>query len=218
VVRLSLAALAACFLCAVPAMSQDRPPAKFYASADLGTAENGVSEYVLGTPEGPRDEKSNVIRVRFGYQFVRFFALEAAYADLGSYTANIDMDCSSAPQVECIPDFRSDVDISAWSLNGAGALPIGERFALRFNLGMVLRSKKTHLIPVEGDETRRSSRKALPCVGVSANYAVTPKIDVFAEWSKYMGDQVSMGSIRAPGGLIDESDLETLSLGVRFRF
>jgi hypothetical protein len=156
--------------------------------------------------------------VRIGYQFVRFFALEAGYADLGSYRANIDMDCSSAPEVECIPDFRSDVDISAWSLNGAGALPIGERFALRANLGWILRKKHTHLVPVEGDDSRRSSQKVLPHVGASVNFAVTKQIDVFAEWSKFMGDEVSMGSIRAPGGLIDESDLETLSLGVRWRF
>jgi OmpA-OmpF porin, OOP family len=218
VVRSSFAALAACVLCAMPAMSQDKPSTKFYASADLGTAENGVSEYVLGTPEGPRDEKSNVIRVRFGYQFVRFFALEAGYADLGNYSANIDMDCSSAPQVECVPDFRSDLDISAWTINGAGALPIGERFALRANIGFALRTKKTHLVPVEGDDVHRTSQKLLPCYGVGANFAITKKIDVFAEWSKFAGDEVSMGSIRAPGGLIDESDLEALSLGVRFRF
>ncbi len=95
-VRLCLAVLLAGALYALPAHSQNAPSTKFYVSADVGTADNGVSEYAFGTPAGPRDEKSNLFRVRFGYQFVRFFALEAGYADLGSYSANIDMDCSSS--------------------------------------------------------------------------------------------------------------------------
>ena len=219
-VRLALSALLAGALFAMPAHSQNAPSTKFYISADVGTADNGVSEYAFGTPEGPRDEKSNLFRIRFGYQFVRFFALEAGYADLGSYSANIDMDCSSSPdpEIECIPDFESNLDLSAWTFNGVGQLPIGDRFALRANLGLALRRKKSHLVTIEGDDIQRSSQKALSLYGIGANFAVTRKIDVFAEWSKVAGDEPGMGSIRAPGGLLDESDLEALSLGVRFRF
>jgi hypothetical protein len=220
VVRLALSALLAGTLFAAPAHSQGAPSTKFYASADIGSAENGVSNYAYGTPAGPRDEESNLFRVRFGYQFVRFFALEAGYADFGSYSANVEMDCSASPQVECIADFESDLDLSAWTFNAVGQLPVGDRFTLRANLGMMLRTKKTHLTTIEGDDFQRSSRKVLPIYGVGAGFAVTKKIDVFAEWSKFAGEDPSFpnGLVVAPGAMIDEADAEALSLGVRFRF
>ena len=219
-VRYILAALVSGALLALPAHSQNAPSTKFYVSADVGSTENGVSEYAFGTPEGPRDEKSNLFRVRFGYQFVRFFALEAGYADLGSYSANVEMDCSAAPQVECIPDFESDSDLSAWTFNAVGQLPVGDRFALRANLGLTLRKKTTHLTTIEGDDFRRSSQKVFSVYGIGAGFAVTKKIDVFAEWSKFTGEDPGFpdGTMVAPGAITDEADTEAVSLGVRFRF
>jgi hypothetical protein len=220
VVRLVFAALAASVLFSMPALSQDSPSTRLYVSLDVGTTNNGVSNYTFGTAVEPRDVRSDLSRLRVGYQFVRFFALEAGYVDLGSYSTMVEMDCSASPEVDCVPDFRSDGDLTAWTFNGVGQLPIGERFAVRANVGWMLRTKDTHIIPVSADDYNRSSRKVLPVYGVGANFAVTKKIDVFAEWSKFVGDDPGFpsGEPVAPGSMLDESDAEAYSLGVRWRF
>lgn len=218
-VRFHLAALAVA-LCAAPTFAQDKPATRLYVSADIGTAQNGVSEYAYGTPVAPRDEKSQVFRVRVGYQFIRFFALEAGYADLGSYETGVRMDCSISPQVQCIPDFESEVDMHAWTINGAGMVPIGDRLTVRAQIGWQLRTKQTHQIPVTGADYTRSSELVLPTYGVGASFALKPKIELFAEWNKFVGDDPGYGDgiPAAPGSILDEADAEAFSLGVRWRF
>lgn len=216
---LVVALLVSAPLISAPAWAQDRPSTKWYASADFGTAKNGVSDYAFGVAVPPRDEKSAVFRVRVGYQFVRFFALEAGYADLGSYRTGIHMDCSSAPQVVCIPDFESQVDLSAFHFSGVGMVPIGDRLTVRAQVGFMAREKQTHQIPITGDDYRRSATDVLPTIGVGASFAIRPKVEVYAEWNKFVGDDPSYGGVQsAPGTVMDESDVEAFSIGARFRF
>jgi opacity protein-like surface antigen len=218
VVRLILAVLAA--LCAVPAMAQDQPKTKLYVSADIGSAKIGVSQYAYGIAVAPRDAKSQVFRVRVGYQFIRFFALEAGFADLGSYGTGVHMDCSISPQVQCIPDFESEIDMQAWTINGVGMIPIGNRLTVRAQIGWLGRTKKTHQVPSTGADYTRSSGQVLPTYGVGASFAVKPKLEVFAEWNKFVGDDPGYGdgTPAPPGSILDEADAEAFSLGVRWRF
>src|SRR6185436_1325077 len=122
----SLPALAA-LLCAPAAFSQNAPSTKWYVSADVGTAKNGVSDYAHGAVTA-RDEKSKVFRLRAGYRFIKYVALEAGVSDLGSYSADVRVDCGNS--ADCIGDFRSDVDLRAFNLSAVARLPLGERFAL----------------------------------------------------------------------------------------
>jgi len=219
VLRPILSALAA--LLAVPAFAQDAPRTKWYASADLGTAKMGVSEFTFGRPVAPQDRKSGAFRIRGGYQFVRFFALEASYADLGSYSMRADMDCSAAPQVQCIPDFRTDIDLQALGLFGVGMVPIGDRLTFRATVGVSARQKRTHQVPDGAPDYTRTSTILLPGFGLGAGFAVTKKLDVYAEWNKYAGNdgdgQIEIGAMIKPG-TIAEGDLAIFSLGARWRF
>lgn len=217
--RSILAALVA--LLASPSFAQDAPRTKWYVSADVGSAKMGVSEFTLGRPVAPQDRTSGAFRLRGGYQFVRFFALEASYANLGSYSTRVDMDCSPVPQVQCIPDFRTEIDFQALGLFGVGMVPIGDRLTFRATVGFSARQKRTHQVPDGAPAYTRTSTAVLPGLGVGAGFAVTKKLDVYAEWNKYVGDNGSggfpTGEISNPG-TIGEGDIAIFSLGARWRF
>jgi OOP family OmpA-OmpF porin len=204
---------------AAPAWAQDKPSTKLYVSADVGTAKQGISEYSFGIAVPPRDDTSTVFRVRVGYQFIRYFALEAGYADLGSYSNGVHMDCTGGSQVVCIPDFRSEVDLSAFHLSGVGMFPFGDRFTVRAQIGFMARRKETHQVPVTGADYRRSATDVMPTLGFGASFALKPKVELYAEWNKFTGDEPSYGAVQEPpGSLMDEADLESFSVGARFRF
>jgi hypothetical protein len=181
----------------------------------------GKSGYVYGRSIAPRDGSSPVIRVRGGYQFVRYFALEATYVNLGSYSSTVDMNCSAAPQVQCIPDFRSDIDMQALGLFGVGMLPVGDRLTFRATLGLGLREKKTHQVPVGAPDYTRTSHLMIASFGFGAGWAVTKKLDIYAEWNRYDGDggtPFAVGEQQAPGTAAVEGDIRVFSLGARWRF
>jgi len=219
VVKLVLAALSA--LLVSPAFAQDAPKTKWYISADVGSAKQGISEFVFGREVAPTDRKSTTFRLRGGYQFVRFFALEASYVDLGSYSTGVHMDCSQATQVQCIPDFRTELDLQSLGLLGVGMVPIGDRLTFRATVGVSARQKRTHQVPEGAADYTRTSTAVLPSFGVGAGFAVTRKLDVYAEWNKYAGEsgegRFPTGEMLNPG-TISEGDIQVFSMGVRWRF
>jgi hypothetical protein len=218
VVRFVITALVASF--SLPSFAADAPQTKWYVSADAGNGKMGASAYVYGRSIAPRDGSAPVIRLRGGYQFIRYFALEAAYVNLGSYSSTVDMNCSAAPQVQCIPDFRSDIDMQALGLFGVGLLPVGDRLAFRATVGLAVREKKTHQVPVGAPDYTRTSHLVMGSFGFGAGWALTKKLDIYAEWNRYDGDGGSgftVGKIQAPG-TVAEGDIHVFSLGARWRF
>jgi opacity protein-like surface antigen len=218
VVRLVLAALVAS--CSLASFAADAPQTRWYVSADAGNGKLGPAKYVYGRSVEPRDGSSPVFRLRAGYQFIRYFALEAAYVNLGSYSSTVDMNCGNAGQVQCIPDFRSDIDMQALGLFGVGLLPVGERLTFRATVGLSLREKKTHQVPVGAPDYTRTSSLAMASIGFGAGWALTKKLDIYAEWNQYAGDSgapFAVGDVQAPG-TVKEADIRVFSLGARWRF
>jgi len=123
--------------------------------------------------------------------------------------------------VQCIPDFRTELDLQSLGLFGVGMLPIGERLTVRATVGFSARQKRTHQVPDGAPGYTRTSTAVLPGFGVGAGFAVTKKLDVYAEWNKYEGEngdgQFPTGEISNPG-TIGEGDLAIFSLGARWRF
>lgn len=218
-VRYILAALVAASTS--PAFAQDAPRTRWYVSADAGNGRIGGSRYAYGRAVAPRDGGSAVLRLRGGYQFYRYFALEAAYVNLGSYSNTVDMNCSAAPQVQCIADFRSDIDMQSLGAFGVGMFPIGDRLTVRATVGLSLREKRTHQVPVGAPDYSRSSHTVMGGFGFGAGWAVNRKLDVYVEWNRYDGDggsEFPSGEVRTPGTVMEEGDIRVVSLGARWRF
>jgi OmpA-OmpF porin, OOP family len=202
-----------------PAVAEDKP-SKLYASLDVGNARNGVSDYVLGTELPGADRESTAFRVRGGYQFMRFFAMEAGYVDLGSYRADVHLDCSSAPYIFCGPDFSATTDLHAWHVSAVATYSFDDRLNVRAQMGWMWRTAKTRFTPVSADAYSTSDGQLLPTFGVGVGFSITPHLETYAEWNKFVGDDPEFGvsSVSDGGTISDESDIEAFSLGVRWRF
>jgi hypothetical protein len=100
-------------------------------------------------------------------------------------------------------------------------VPIGDRLTVRATVGFSARQKRTHQVPDGAPDYTRTTTAVLPGLGVGAGFAVTKKLDVYVEWNKYEGDNgdhgFPTGDMVNPGE-IGEGDIETFSLGARWRF
>jgi opacity protein-like surface antigen len=215
--------LATCVaLLAAPAFAGDAPKTKWYASADVGRAKNGISEYAYGRQVAPRDSHANPFRVRAGYQFIRYFALEAAYVDLGSYANGVDMDCTRDPLAPpCVPDFRAEIEMQQLGLFGVGMIPIGDRLTVRATVGLSLREKKTRKRFVDGTDARHTGHMVTGSFGFGAGWAVNERLEVYGEWNRYDGKgghPFPTGEQAPPGKAMEEAQIEVFSMGARWRF
>lgn len=111
---------------AEPAQAATAAGAGWYAGADLGR-----SEYNFDSGE---DFSDMAFAVHGGYRFARHFAVEAGYADLGSY--DFTYDCPQG--TSCVPElFPVRVDVSSKRLDLAllGMIPLGQRWEAHAKLG-----------------------------------------------------------------------------------
>ena len=196
------------------------PDGKFYVGLNIGTsrADAHVSQQFFGpnvvTPNGD----STGFQARFGYQFSRFFAVEAGYVDFGQFEINnIPYYCTPGGPATCTYNVRS-------SMNGPFAdfvatWPFAERWALNAHLGAYYASVST----TEGDPDIASSHRHYSDsntafhYGAGLSFRVTPKLDVELAWSEF--DQISLGLGLGGGAAVyDEGSSTLTSLGVLFRF
>ena len=114
--RFIFALVAATALVAAPAMAAD--DAGFYVGAGIGYSSLDVGSF-SGSDTG--------FRLLAGYQFMKYFAVEAEYVDGGS------------------PDDGGlKIDLSGFNLSAMGMLPLGEQFDLYAKLGMIWWDAKAH--------------------------------------------------------------------------
>ena len=104
-------------------------------------------------------------RVFGGYNFGRFFGIEAGYLDLGSFRDTVD-----------VADQMVDVSAEADGFTAAikGMLPLGERFTAEARLGYYFYTAKATVAGIpEDDESERD-----PYAGVGLSYHLNDTIDL----------------------------------------
>ncbi|MBL8382261.1 MAG: outer membrane beta-barrel protein [Burkholderiales bacterium] len=87
------------------------------------------------------DARAPAWRLLGGYAFSPSFGLEAAYADLGRYGY-----LSGAPGLSAAGDVR----MRAWSLGGAGQLPLGARWSVTGRVGIGANLSETARAGLQG--------------------------------------------------------------------
>ncbi len=206
----ALAALVA--IAFVPALAH----AQFYVGASAGTARTSIDDariadqfLDLGFDSAHTKSDTNDLGLRAfgGYQFGPYFALEAAYFDLGTHAFRTDV----APTGSLTG--RPDTD--GFELDAVGRLPIGERFSLYGRIGAFNARTTTHYtgtgsveVLSSGSRFHKNVTKATYAVG--AAYDITAHIGARIEWARYpdLGDEFSGGRTSA--------NLYTVGLAYRF--
>ena len=110
-----LAVLAPAAFAVSPAMAQD---SGFYVGAGIGD---------FGLDVGGFSGSDTGFKLYGGYEFIKYFAVEAEYIDGGS-----------------VDDGGLKIDVSGYNLSGVGILPLAGKFNVFAKLGMIFWDAKMH--------------------------------------------------------------------------
>jgi OmpA-OmpF porin, OOP family len=164
----------------------------WYVGASVGQADHDADCDGAATC----DTKDTAWRILGGYQINQNFAAELGYHDLGRARA-------AEPGLGELTA-RTNV----WELVGVARLPLANQFSIYGKLGLYRGETKLGGnilgIPVSEKETNTDLT-----FGLGAQYDLTRQFGIRAEWQRYSD---------LAGDNIDKFDIDTISIGVVFRF
>jgi OOP family OmpA-OmpF porin len=185
---IALAALAALGTwAAAPALAQSEN--YFYGGISAGQSrakidENRVAATVLGAGVAAtvteRDERDKAYKIFGGYQFNRYFGLEAGYFDLGR----------SSFRATTVPPGTLDGNMRfrGYNLDAVGTWPIGEQFSLIGRVGGAFARTRGSFNGTGAATVANpapTDRQTNPKVGIGLQYAFTPGFMMRAEAERY---------------------------------
>ncbi len=110
---------------AITAIAQEKPSARgWYVGATAGQSKVSGSREISKTTTVSNDD-DHAVGILGGYQFNKYFGLEAGYLDMG----NLGFESANG-----------NVSVDAWHFSAVGTLPLGPRFSLVGKLGGARRS------------------------------------------------------------------------------
>ncbi|HEX5393129.1 MAG TPA: outer membrane beta-barrel protein [Rhodocyclaceae bacterium] len=158
----------------------------WYAGINAGGSH--VSDFSNGISK--RDDNDTTYSVNVGYQFNRYFAVEANYTDFGKFKVSNAVGTG---------DWKSDgVGVSA-----VGILPMDNRLALYGKAGAFYSDTRVDNLGVSNDKRTNGT------VGVGASYDFGNRIIGKAEWNYYQD---------VGGSSTGKPTVNTYTLGVAYRF
>jgi len=136
------------------------------------------------------DESDFAYKIYGGFTFIKFFAVEASYVDLGS------------PKDTVSPGVDATIDITAWDVYGVGILPLGKHIEIFGKAGFVFWDSKTKFSgALTGSGSESDSDTAY---GAGINFKLGDHIGIRAEYEVF--------------DVSDVDTLDMASVGVNIRF
>lgn len=186
--------IAAIALIHVPAYAQD---AGFYVGGSIGqskTKNDDAAFTALGATVTKNDERNSMFRLFAGYDINKYFAVEAAYVDLGAF--GVSGTIGAAP-------FSAFGDINGFSASGVGTLPLSEKFSLFGSVGVFLSKVKASATVATVAGAARDHGTDVTA-GAGIKYALSKNTAVRLEVNHY--------------GLDDNGSAVTYSVGLQYKF
>jgi OmpA-OmpF porin, OOP family len=190
---------------------------EWYAGLDLGSARSDgkVNEYgFFGATTAQGTDSTTSWRVRGGYQFGRFFALELAYVDLGEVEYHFEPDnCPNGASGPCPFNVRSSSTGFVGTLRGM--VPIGDRWFLDARLGY-------GKMDVDADQvgsaaTNVSNENAAFHYGIGGGFRFNEHWEILLDYSEY--NQEDWGdTLTGTSGAYDLGEASVTSLGIGYRW
>lgn len=175
----------------------------WYAGLDVGLSEADVeiSLFTTGVPEiDDSDASSTGVRVRAGYQFSRYVAVEIGYADFGDFDYEFE------------PALRATTSLTGFIGNVVGTLPLGRRWTVNGRVGLFrMRVKNSELGGADESRTKDGLQ-----VGIGAGFRVNDHWELLLDYTKY--EQLYFGPALGTFGDYDFGDTRLTSLGVNYRW
>lgn len=189
----------------------------WYAGLDVGNAKADakVSKYgFFGETTARGTDNTTSWRLRGGYQFGRFFALELAYVDLGEVDYHFDPDdCPTGTPDPCPFDVRSSSHGFVGTLRGI--LPIGDRWFLDMRLGYGKMDVAAD--QVGGAAVSVSNENSAYQYGIGGGYRFNEHWEIQVDYNEY--NQEDLGeTLIGTSGAYDLGETSVTSLGIGYRW
>lgn len=189
----------------------------WYAGLDVGSAKADakITEYGLfGATTDRGSDTATGWRLRGGYQFGRFFALEIAYVDLGEVDYHFDPDdCPFGAPGPCPFNVRSSTSGFVGTIRGI--LPIGDRWFLDARVGYGDMHVDANEIGGTGIKASRNNKSVH--YGIGGGYRFNEHWEVVLDYSAY--EQEDFGdSLSGDAGSYNLGETTVTSLGVGYRW
>ena len=179
--RFITAVLLAAFTFVAPANAGDRP---FHIAANVGQSS-------LDDVDGVRiDDSTTAFRLDTGYRFSDWFGIDAAYVNMGTLDANVEIQPGTTSL------FEASVD--GFELGLVGRIPLGDKFAVFGRIGNYWWSGDATIGGVTSSESGNDVS-----YGIGAEFAINPSLVLTADWRRYS---------------LDDVDLDAAMLGLVVRF
>jgi len=189
----------------------------FYAGLDVGEARSDAktSENVLSATTARSSGSSTGFRLRGGYQFGRFVAIEAAYVDLGEIESHFDPDdCPVGAPGSCPLDVRTSS--SGLLVSVVGVLPIGEHWYLDARLGWG--KIDFELDEIGGDGLEADEENTAFIYGIGGGYRFNEHCGVVLDYSEYNQEDFLDSALEGDFGVYNLGETSVTSLGVSYRW
>ena len=175
---------------------------------DTGGLASDLAAGGINTTGFTTDESDTGWKIFGGYKINRNFAVEAAYLDLGKFTAK-----TTATTVFFTPITPTPLTLTVkvkeiWNIAAVGILPVGNQFSLFGKLGGY--RAKAELVASAVSTASNSDTNTDLSFGLGVSYDFARDFGVRAEWERFrkVGDRDTTG----------QGDVDFLSLGVVYRF
>lgn len=189
----------------------------WYAGLDVGSArtDSAIDEHLFIDDTTARSSDTTTgFRLRGGYQFGRFFALEVAYVDFGEFRSYFEPDdCPAGAPGPCPLDVRTSVHGLVATLRGI--VPIGAHWYADARLGWG--KMDTDANQVGGSNQSTSFENAAFHYGIGGGYRFDDHWEVALDYSEYNQEDLGL-TLAGEFGIYDLGETSMTSVGVSYRW
>jgi OOP family OmpA-OmpF porin len=201
--------------------------AQWYAGASAGSVEAKVHEGggaqsagalgALGFANAQTrvDKRDTGYRLFGGYRLTRHFAVELGYADLGKHQIDSNVTVGSAT-----PGLLThNITVDGFDVSVVGEVPLRGNWSAYGRVGAFTAEAKSSVMAsgaialFNADGTRREKRSTQVAYALGLNYALSPKVALRGEWSRF--DGIRSFDVLGTGG---KTDVDLYTVGVTYRF
>jgi OOP family OmpA-OmpF porin len=189
----------------------------WYAGLDAGSArtDSVIDEHFLLDDTTARASGTTTgFRLRGGYQFGRFFALEVAYVDFGEFKNHFEPDdCPAGAPGPCPLDVRTSINGLMATLRGI--LPIGDHWFIDTRLGWG--KLDVDADQVGGSDLENSIENPAFHYGIGGGYRFDEHWAVALDFSEYNQEDLGL-TLAGSFGIYDLGETSVTSIGVAYRW
>jgi opacity protein-like surface antigen len=201
--QLAAAVLLPCL--AASSFGQDAPRRhKWYVEADVGKStldhDQGFTEI---------DDTSSSWALRVGYRFSRYFALEGAYVDLGSFSSKFE-------STSVVIDQKASYD--GFLLNSRVYWPVARHFELSASAGLHYNERDSSYDSNSGVAYQDNESNGGFSFGVGVAVPVNDRFEITLDYTQFLELAVPSFDFTGNPNLNDPADLYSITLGARFKF